>query len=362
MKITDREWKEFKISELFILDKNKRQIPTGAYIHKDNLKIGYTPRITVTSMNNGIDNYWKTVHKNYRCYKNFMSVSFLGDCFYHKYTASLDMKVHCLKLKDFELNENIALFILSCLKNNTKNSSYGNQLSSNDLPAKHFLLPINAKGNPDYQFMEDYVKEIIIKKKQEYVNYVQKLLHAVDNKTLMQPLEVLRWKEFFISGNNGIFNIKASNSGIDKNKLISNKVNNIPYITRTDIDNGISLFTGRNQNKRYSINEKNVITIGLDTQTVFYQPFCFFTGQNIQVLKNNFINKYNALFIKQSLKIQLKKFNWGGNGATLGRLAKTKILLPINSKNEPNYTYMEQYIHNIMLTKYKEYLNYIQTK
>lgn len=30
-------------------------------------------------------------------------------------------------------------------------------------------------------------------------------------------------------------------------------------------------------------------------------------------------------------------------------------MLPINSEGEPDYIYMEQYIKNIMASKYKEY-------
>ena len=41
------------------------------------------------------------------------------------------------------------------------------------------------------------------------------------------------------------------------------------------------MFVG-NQSERYCMDNGNVITIGLDTQTVFYQPTSFYTGQNIQ--------------------------------------------------------------------------------
>ena len=174
MKLTDREWKEFKVGDIFILEKNKKQVPTGAYVNKDNLNKGSTPRITVTSMNNGIDNYWISKHKNYRVHKNFISVSFLGDCFYHNYEASIDMKVHCLQLNQFELNECIALFLLSCIRSNTKDSSYGNQLSSTDMPSKRILLPINEQGQPDYQFMEDYIKEMMYQKRKKYIDYANK--------------------------------------------------------------------------------------------------------------------------------------------------------------------------------------------
>ena len=80
------------------------------------------------------------------------------------------------------------------------------------------------------------------------------------------------------------------------------------------------------------------------------------------MLFNTFLNQYNSLFIVKLLKIQLKKFNWGGNGATLGRLGKTKILLPVDTNNQPDYAYMEKYIKNIFAKKYNEYVRYAQAK
>ena len=170
------------------------------------------------------------------------------------------------------------------------------------------------------------------------------------------------WREFFIGGKEGIFDLRASNSGIDKNKLVPCDISIIPYISRSELYNGISLFVGEIQNPKYAINKGNVITIGLDTQTVFYQPSKFYTGQNIQVISNCYLNKYNALFITRLLKIQLSKFNWGGNGATLGRLSKTKILLPVDKKNNPDYQFMEDYIKENIVKKCQEYIEYAKNK
>ena len=154
-------WLEFKISDLFITEyKSKKiQIPTGAYVHKDYLFEGKTPRITVTSQNNGIDGYYSSNDKNYRVFENFISVSFLGTIFYHPYKASIDMKVHCLKLKDKALNFNISMFLISEIKKSIENASYGNQLSSTDLPHKKIMIPVNDEGKPDYVFMEECIKE-----------------------------------------------------------------------------------------------------------------------------------------------------------------------------------------------------------
>ncbi|MFN8366535.1 MAG: restriction endonuclease subunit S [Candidatus Kapaibacterium sp.] len=150
-----------------------------------------------------------------------------------------------------------------------------------------------------------------------------------------------------------IFNIYSTSSSIDKNKLI-NKSGTIPYITRSEKNNGIDFFVGT-QDKKYSLDNKNVITIGLDTQTVFFQPHSFYTGQNIQILSNDNINHFTAQFLIPLIKIQMEKFNWGGNGATLARLKRSKILLPVNSNGSPDYVFMENFIRLREIEKYERY-------
>ena len=171
----------------------------------------------------------------------------------------------------------------------------------------------------------------------------------------------VEWGEFFIGGSNGLFDITSTKSGIDKNKL-NNEVGFIPYITRTDMQNGINMFITDKQNNRYNIDEGNVITIGLDTQTVFYQPTAFYTGQNIQVLRNKNLNKYTAMFIIPSIKTQMQKFNWGGNGATLGRLNRTRLVLPVDSQGQPNWQFMEDYIKQEQNQQAQKIIDYYERK
>ncbi len=163
------------------------------------------------------------------------------------------------------------------------------------------------------------------------------------------------WKDFIIGQT---FEVFSTSSSIDKTKLLNFK-GDIPYITRTDQNNGCDSFIGT-QDLRYKTDKANVITIGLDTQTVFYQKSKFYTGQNIQILEFEGLNEYNAKFIITLLKAQMSKFNWGGNGATLTRLRKTKILLPATLEGKPDYAFMESYIkekEKKLVNKYKSYIS-----
>jgi hypothetical protein len=162
-----------------------------------------------------------------------------------------------------------------------------------------------------------------------------------------------KWKEFSLDK---LFIIEATSSGIDKIKL-KPIFGSIPYITRTDKDNGLDGFVGV-QTKSKSDNG-NIISIGLDTQTAFYQPTKFYTGQNIQILSGANINKYTALFIIPLLKRLMTKFNWGGNGATLTRLRRSKLLLPVNAKDNPDWDFMEEYMRESEKKLIRRYRNYI---
>lgn len=165
------------------------------------------------------------------------------------------------------------------------------------------------------------------------------------------------WKEFVFEQ---LFDIDSTSSGIDRNKLI-NKKGQIPYLTRSEKDNGLDSFICE-QSDKYKTDDANVITIGLDTQTVFYQPNKFYTGQNVQVLKCEHLNKGNAQFLIPLIKRQMEKFNWGGNGATLTRLRRSKLLLPVTKKGEPDFEFMETFMKQKEQEKFQEYDNYISNR
>ena len=149
------------------------------------------------------------------------------------------------------------------------------------------------------------------------------------------------WKEFVFGD---VFDIQATSSGIDKKKLFGG-VGNVPYLTRTDNHNGIDGFVELQEAS--SLDEGNVITIGLDTQTVFYQEYSFYTGQNIQVVRHKKLNKYNALFIIRAIRILVQKFSWGSYGATLTRLRRGKLFLPIQSDGTPDWEFMSAFMQRV---------------
>lgn len=349
LSLNDREWKVFSIKDIFITEKRKKiQVPTGAYVNKNALSIGKTPRITVTSFNNGVDGYYTSADKNYRTFDNFISVSFLGTIFYHPYKASIDMKVHCLKLINMELNKYISKFLITEIKQSISNASYGDQLSSTDMPNKLIMLPITDDGNPDYDFMEQYIKEREDKLKQKYIDFIG-TNYQIGGGTLR--LENKEWREFFVGS---LFTVRRPKARSEK-KYESGKC---PFVASGNFNNGVIRCC---EPYDEALDKGNCITVSPVDGSAFYQKSDFLgrggAGSSVLVLYCDDINEYSGLFIARLIRQTCSKYNYGKMG-NQDSIKREKILLPITDDGKPDYDFMEQYAKTIMYRKYKSYLEY----
>lgn len=159
------DWGEFRVGDLFETTANGKRVPTGSSVPMNDLIEGDIPRVTVTDKNNGIIGNYVVDSDKFNVYENFISVSFLGTVFYHDGRVSLDMKVHCLKPLDVVLNQYIGLFLCSVIKSCLDDLDYTNQVSSSMLPELMIRLPIDNIGHPDWDYMEQYMREVVFKER-----------------------------------------------------------------------------------------------------------------------------------------------------------------------------------------------------
>lgn len=175
----------------------------------------------------------------------------------------------------------------------------------------------------------------------------------------MQSLDEKTWAQLSAFGDGAPLCIETTNSSIDGIRLIDDGEKSVPYITRSDANNGLARFVSA-KNYEFGSDDGGCITVGLDTQTAFYQPHKFVTGQNVQVITGASMNEDVAQFMVPILRQQMTaKFNWGGNGATLGRMKRLSIMLPVTDSGEPDYAYMAEYTRQkreVMLSKYCAYV------
>ena len=83
-----------------------------------------------------------------RHFENLITITALasdGGIFYHTYKASVEMKVHTLKLLEHEFSLNEGKFMAGALKLAFNGFGYGNQLSSSKLKELNFKIQLPIK-------------------------------------------------------------------------------------------------------------------------------------------------------------------------------------------------------------------------
>jgi hypothetical protein len=340
------QWGEFEIGKLF-------KTYTGGDLIISKIKRGNIPVISHSMLNNGVAE-WTHPINGQKLFDYTTTISLADRGNFYAFTQQVNFyigtRVKALEAKFLNCNKAILQFICPLINKQAVKFSYGNN-ATGGIEKLKILLPITPTDEPDYVFMEAYMRRIEQAKTDKFCAYIAQRIAQLKDTQAVAPLTEKEWGEFEIGK---VFKVFSTNSSIDKNKL-SNKKGEIPYITRSDKNNAIDFFIG-NQDDQYIIDKGNVITIGLDTQTVFYQSHSFYTGQNIQILSNDTLNCHKAQFLIPLIKKQMRKFNWGGNGATLTRLKRSKIMLPLTPTGEPDYVFMEAYMRRIELEKLTTYM------
>lgn len=154
--IQEKEWRSFKISELFYIKRGKRLI-------KSNQEVGSIPYISSTSLNNGVDNFIsdKMSSNSFRQFNNCITIAnsgSVGSSFYHSY--NFIGSDHVTSLNCDYLNEYIALFIITSLKKISDKYSFNREINDTRMSNEKIMLPVNEKGILDLDFMENYIKKI----------------------------------------------------------------------------------------------------------------------------------------------------------------------------------------------------------
>ena len=186
----------------------------------------------------------------------------------------------------------------------------------------------------------------------------------------MMKLEGREWREFYFKD---IFEIKKGFYNKKPPREIEGK---IPFIGASDNNNGTTEFyTLENINKHSKTgNEKNApldkkifaansicVTNNGSVGYAYYQASKFTCSHDVNplYLKNIFLSKYLAYFLINSIEKQKVCFQYSRKWRPQ-RMVKSKILLPTNKNNQPDYPFMESYSKSMFETKEEKYLRYVE--
>ncbi len=347
LSLENKEWKPFKVEELFSIYKCKCS-------KAGDLKKGNTPYIGATNRNNGLMSF---VEKNEKLMTQGNCITFICDgqgsvgysiYKYENFIGSTTLKIG----RNHKLNKYNGLFFTTSLDMNKSIYDYGYKRNDSRLKKETIIIPaINEK--PDYKYMENYTKSIIDKKLEDYKKYAKNVLSNLEYKKL-EPLENKEWEEFFLTE---IFSTIQRGRRLTKS---NQKSGNIPYISSTSMNNGVDNFIGNKTNVRIFSDCLTIANSG-SVGASFYQPYKFVASDHVTHLKKENMSKYVYMFISTLTNRFSEKYNFNREINDV-RISREKIMLPVNKKNQPDFEYMEQYMKNITYKKINQYLNYLEKK
>jgi restriction endonuclease S subunit len=349
LNLKDRDWYPFSLNSIF-------KIKPGKRLTKADMNQGKRPFIGATDSNNGITNF--VSNANTSLDKGVLGVNYNGsvvETFYHPYECIFSDDVKRLRLDNALIsNRFVYLFLKLTIVQQKEKYAYGYKFNEQRMNKQFILLPVvdadTSEPVPDWQFMNEYVKEREHMLVQRYVDYAKKIM----NEICTEPMDTLKqkeWREFnvlsYFTPKRGRENDMSSLANGDTILISAKKVNN-----------GLKSFVCVPDER---LHDGHTITLNNDGDggagLAYYQPFPFALDAHVTSLRPNVqMSKYTLLFIASAITKQGERY---GHGHSISdtRLRKIKIMLPVKSDDLPDWEYMDRYSKAITHQQLNEYLN-----
>lgn len=349
MELTTKDWKEFRIGDLFSVETCKGVDAGSLCLNKNYSENTPYEFIGRTNDNYGLQGYIGDLGFPVNNSET-ITISQVGTIVAQIRTSEYYTSQNIFKLTPlkFEPNQWNLLFIVTLLnKMLLKYTGYASYPTQKSLKNEFILLP-SKNDEPDWDFMEEFIKEI----EEKYIKNVDKYnqenidkalsvtgltMVDLDDDLKVKPAD--RYEEFRVGD---LFD--AFLGIVTPNEMLLKK-GKFPVITGVTENNGINgYFNEFIANHIYS----NMITVsnrGVYSGTAYYHNYEFILGSNVIALKplSFKMTKNIALFIMTLIN----KLHYGGydNYPTKSSILEDAILLPVIDEDTPDFDYMEKAIY-----------------
>ena len=156
MSLKDRTWKIFPYCKWFCIKKGKRLVISQ--LNSDKI-FGIIPYVSSIDKNNGVS-HRINVKPNHK--RNTLTINYdgsVGETFYQPEDFWASDSVNVLYPK-FNLNPYVSMFLIVLLKKEKYRFNYSRKWTSKKMNETEIYLPVDKNGNPDWKFMEDYIKSL----------------------------------------------------------------------------------------------------------------------------------------------------------------------------------------------------------
>ena len=164
----NKKWKDVSLDDLFVVKPGKR-------LETRNKAPGNRPFIGATDNGNGITGF--VGNENTSKDNNVLGVNYNGApciAFYHPYDCIFSDDVKRLHLKEHADNKFIYLFFVAIFSQQKSKYSYGYKFKEQRMLRQKLMVPVKDNGKADYEYMEQYAKNMMLKKYKQYLSFLER--------------------------------------------------------------------------------------------------------------------------------------------------------------------------------------------
>lgn len=335
-KINIKKWKNFHL-----YDEHMFNIDLGNKFDKSKMDttkndINFVGR---TGANNGI-NATCGIYNNVKPYPSGLLTLALGgsvgSCFIQQKPFYTSQNVIVLIPKD-KISDNAKQFVSTVIQRESElhYQAFVKELNAHVKTDFVIPLPTNEKDEPDWEYMESYMKNIMQESERKIEN-----LQKIDKQK--HKIKMDSWQDFLLGGESGLFNI-VKGTRLTKANM---KEGNINFIGSSAINNGVTNHISNSER----VHPANLITVSYNGSIgeAFYQNEPFWASDDVNVFYPKFEQNFEiAMFLIPLIRKVGEKYKFVDKWK-LEDMCNDKIKLPVNENSEPDWKYMENYIKKIM--------------
>lgn len=343
-RIETKDWKEFKVGDLFDACLSKDDIQPTDIVE------GNTPLISSGKENNGIIAYISD-DKAKLWNAGTITVDMFGKAFYqtNSYHCVSHGRVNIL-IPKVQFSERVGKYIACVIEMvSIKKYQFTEMCTGKKLLKDIIKLPVNDNENPDWNYMEDYIKNL--------EDRVKDTLDKFSQKNTSEKIDTRDWKEFKLGYLNdsketrgtGLFQIVNSVAyhGKDIEETDIDNPDGLNYVTRSKFNNGLKCKVINKD--AYITNPKGTISFGAENADFFYQTEPYITGNKMYYLDTSNLSELACIFLKSILETTFTANYSFTEGMIPAKIYNETIKLPVNANGEPDWVYMEEYMKQIEL-------------
>lgn len=334
-KIDTSGWKEFLVGDLFDIHPTKAYKMTNAQLMDD----GDNPVVVNSSYNNGIGGYSTQEATEKGGMITFSDTTTADAIFYqpNDFVGYPHVQGMYPKGKYAEKwDEKQLLFFVVVFRKAAVlcGFDYANKFTREIASAMEVSLPVDASGEPDWAYMDEYMSAVVKESRAslENIGKVEKEFH---------PVNASDWRQFSIGS---LFEIEKG-TRLTRAAMIEGDT---PFIGATLENNGITARVGNIGH----VHPGGLMTVAYNGQKAtgkaFYQPIPFWASDDVNVLYPKFpLTEGIALFLAPLFWEAGRPYSFGDKWSK-DVMENNCLVLPVNASSEPDWAYMDEYMRGVM--------------